>query len=401
MSKSVLVRNLSSADAEWLVESLPPGMTQEAYVNRIITEARQSYVASISATETLRAGNAEFKFIDLFAGIGGFYMGMTANGGQCVFTNEWNKFAVSTYRAWTGATHVNSEDIRLIDYAAVIPNHDVLLGGFPCQPFSIAGVSKKNALGRLHGFRDVEQGNLFFAICDIAKIKRPPVMILENVKNLRSHDKGKTWKVINESLDALGYEVRSQVLDARGWVPQHRERIFLVCFDRESFANEEIDAFRFPTAPTQELRLRDILEKKAPPKKYMLTDGLWTYLQGYAAKHQAKGNGFGFGLVTGKDVARTLSARYYKDGSEILVKQRGWPNPRRLTPAEAARLMGFNARFSAMLGLGDSFPQVVSDVQAYKQFGNSVSPLVVEALGFELVKVLRMRRRRLDADVAA
>jgi len=345
---------------------------------------------------------SQFTFIDLFAGIGGFHLGMRASGGRCVFTNEWNKFAVATYSAWMPGHPVNTDDIRdlvsdpsRID--AVIPDHDVLLAGFPCQPFSLAGVSKKNALGRNHGFLDVEQGNLFFAICDLAAVKRPSVMVLENVKNLMSHDRGNTWNVIQESLDGLGYDVRSSVIDASGWVPQHRERVFLVCFDREEFTTEEIEAFRFPAPPVDRPRLADVLEATPPDKKYMLSDALWEYLQRYAEKHRAKGNGFGFGLANPDGVSRTLSARYYKDGAEILIAQKRWRNPRRLTPREAARLMGFDGRFAELAGWPDGFPQVVSDVQAYKQFGNSVSPPVVAAVGQELVKVLRRRKRRLSS----
>ena len=339
----------------------------------------------------------EFTFIDLFAGIGGFYLGMTANGGRCVFTNEWNKYAARTYEAWHGH-EVNTQDLRTLDFESVVPDHDVLCAGFPCQPFSIAGVSKKNALGRAHGFRDVEQGNLFFAICDLADTKRPPVMILENVKNLRSHDKGNTWKVIAESLDALGYEVRMEVIDAQAWVPQHRERVFIVCFSRDEFTDEEIASFEFPRPPRKKHQLADVLEPQAPDMKYMLTDGLWTYLQGYAEKHQAKGNGFGFGLAKRDGVTRTISARYYKDGSEILIPEPGWRNPRRLTPAEAARLMGFTKRFAKLSGHKGEFPQVVSDMQAYKQFGNSVSPPVVTAVAKQVVKVLDTRAERLATE---
>jgi DNA (cytosine-5)-methyltransferase 1 len=345
---------------------------------------------------TKRAATPNFTFIDLFAGIGGFYVGMTAIGGECVFTNEWNPYAAKTYSAWTDH-EVNTEDMRTLEFEDVIPDHDVLCAGFPCQPFSIAGVSKKNALGRLHGFRDVEQGNLFFAIYDLAEAKRPPVMILENVKNLRGHDKGNTWRVIMRSLDELGYEVRSEIIDAQAWVPQHRERVFIVCFDRDAFTPDEIAAFHFPKPPKKEHRLEDVLEREAPDQKYMLTDNLWRYLQNYALKHQAKGNGFGFGLASRSGITRTISARYYKDGSEILVPQPEWRNPRRLTPAEAARLMGFNARYAKMLGHKDGFPQVVSDTQAYKQFGNSVCPLVVEAVGKQVVKVMALRNARLAA----
>ncbi len=336
----------------------------------------------------------KFKFIDLFAGIGGFHIGMRLNGGECVFANEWDKYSSQTYRAWTQCSHLNTDDLRELDYKEVIPKHDILCGGFPCQPFSLAGVSKKNSLGRKHGFQDVEQGNLFFAICEVVSAKRPSVLFLENVKNLRAHDKGKTWKIIQEAIDQLGYEMRSQVIDAIGWVPQHRERIFMVCFDRKKFTKAEIDCFEFPKSPDKPQSLGLILEEK-PNKHYMLTDNLWLYLQKYAAKHKAAGNGFGFGLVGPSDVSRTLSARYYKDGSEILIKQPYWKNPRRLTPSEAARLMGFDSRLARFMGFSDGFPQVCSDMQSYKQFGNAVSPLVVEAIGRQIVEVLEMRRIRI------
>lgn len=337
----------------------------------------------------------EFTFIDLFAGIGGFHFGLRAAGGRCIFASEWDKYAAKTYVSWTGADHVSTEDIRSLDYKRHIPKHDVLAAGFPCQPFSIAGVSKKNSLGREHGFRDLDQGNLFFAICDIARVKRPPVMILENVKNLKSHDKGRTWAVINDSLDALGYEVRSKIIDARFWVPQHRERIFIVCFDKRKFRKREIEAFTFPEPKADGPTLDSILNPD-PPEKYMISDRLWTYLQKYAEKHKLRGNGFGFQLVDGKDVSRTMSARYYKDGSEILIKQSGWRNPRRLTTAEAGLLMGFVPRFARLAGHKCGFTQVVSDTQAYKQFGNSVSPLVVEAIALEVANVLRMRASRIS-----
>ena len=338
---------------------------------------------------------ATFKFIDLFAGIGGIHIGMRLNGGECVFANEWDKYSAQTYRAWTDSNHLNTEDLRELDYEKVIPNHDILCGGFPCQPFSIAGVSKKNSLGRKHGFQDVEQGNLFFAICDVVAAKRPAILFLENVKNLKSHDKGKTWKVIQEAIDQLGYEMKAQVVDAGSWVPQHRERLFMVCFDRKKFTKAEIDSFEFPLGPKKPQYLGLILEDK-PDKKYMLTDNLWLYLQKYAAKHKAAGNGFGYGLVGPDDTSRTLSARYYKDGSEILIKQPYWRNPRRLTPSEAARLMGFDSRLAKFMGFSGEFPQVCSDMQSYKQFGNAVSPLVVEAIGKQIVHVLELRKSRLE-----
>jgi DNA (cytosine-5)-methyltransferase 1 len=285
------------------------------------------------------------------------------------------------------------DDIRTIDPADEIPDHDVLSAGFPCQPFSIAGVSKKNSLGRAHGFSDLQQGNLFFAICDIVAEKKPKVILLENVKNLLRHDNGKTWAVIIDSLTLLGYEVRYSVINASGWVPQNRRRVFIVAFRKTYFNKDLISDFKFPDVPDRQHKLNTILEKNAPDKKYMLTDNLWKYLQAYAARHKEKGNGFGFKLYGPDDTAGTLSARYYKDGAEILIKQEGWQNPRRLTPNEAARLMGFNAQMARTQGFCGQFPQVVSDMQAYKQFGNSVCPLVVAELGKEISRVLDLQRR--------
>ena len=331
----------------------------------------------------------KFTFIDLFAGIGGFRLGLTSAGGQAVFTNEWDQYAATTYKAWYGEESISTEDIREIDPKSGIPNHDVLAAGFPCQPFSIAGVSKKNSLGRPHGFSDLQQGNLFFSICDIISVKKPKVVLLENVKNLLSHDDGKTWAVILESLDLLGYEVKHQVINAAGWVPQNRRRVFIVALSKKYFDTDLINSFSFPEQPESKLKLNSILEKTVPDKKYMLTDNLWKYLQNYAASHRAKGNGFGFKLYGPEDTTGTLSARYYKDGAEILIKQPGWKNPRRLTPKEAARLMGFNNQMAKTQGFSRGFPQIVSDMQSYKQFGNSVCPLVVADIAKEIAKVLR------------
>lgn len=332
---------------------------------------------------------AKFTFIDLFAGIGGFRLGLSSAGGEAIFTNEWDQHAATTYKAWYGDENISTEDIREIDPKKDIPSHDVLAAGFPCQPFSIAGVSKKNSLGRPHGFSDLQQGNLFFAICDIISAKKPKVVLLENVKNLMSHDKGKTWSVILESLDLLGYEVKHQVFNAAGWVPQNRRRVFIVALNRKYFSKEIIENFAFPEQPEAKHKLSSILEKTAPDKKYMLTDNLWKYLQNYAAAHKAKGNGFGFKLYGPEDTTGTLSARYYKDGAEILIKQPDWKNPRRLTPKEAARLMGFNNQMAKSQGFQRGFPQVVSDMQSYKQFGNSVCPLVVAEIATEIQKVLK------------
>jgi len=313
-----------------------------------------------------------FTFIDLFAGIGGLRIGVENAGGRCIFSSEWDKYSQKTYTTWFGDTPHG--DIRQID-PQVIPNHDLLVAGFPCQPFSIAGVSKKNSLGREHGFKDITQGTLFFQVANIIDKKRPPVVMLENVKNLLSHDKGKTWLVIKSTLEELGYTVFHKVIDAIYYVPQHRERVFIIAFDKKLFG--EFPSFSFPEMPRKESqKLQSILEE-APDTKYTLSDNLWNYLQNYAERHRLKGNGFGFGLVTPNDTTRTLSARYYKDGSEILIKQIDNKNPRKLTPREAARLMGFP----------DHLPIVVSDTQAYKQFGNAVVPPVAEAVAKQVVKV--------------
>ncbi|MBC3810015.1 DNA (cytosine-5-)-methyltransferase [Undibacterium aquatile] len=332
------------------------------------------------------AKNAAFTFIDLFAGIGGIRQAFDSVGGHCVFTSEWDTYAQKTYAHNYPNNHQINGDITQIA-AENIPDHDVLLGGFPCQPFSIAGVSKKNALGRAHGFNDETQGTLFFDICRIIDEKKPRAFLLENVKNLTSHDKGRTFDVIKRSLEELGYTMSYRVIDGAHFVPQHRERILIVGFRND--LNIQFDLHGLDLPPKGERKLGDILHKtdgtepflpwddsayfdhknKKPLDKYTLTDNLWTYLQNYAAKHKEKGNGFGFGLVTKDSVTRTLSARYYKDGSEILVSQGKNKNPRRLTPRECARLMGFP----------DTFKIPVSDTRAYKQFGNSV---VVDVMSY-------------------
>jgi DNA (cytosine-5)-methyltransferase 1 len=312
-----------------------------------------------------------FKFIDLFAGIGGNRIAYQNLGGRCVFSSEWDKFAKKTYEANFG--EVPFGDISKIDESE-IPNHDILLAGFPCQPFSIAGVSKKNSLGMEHGFLDKTQGTLFFDIARIIQANRPKAFMLENVKNLLTHDRGKTFKVIAETLRELNYTIHYKILDGKKLVPQHRERIFIVGFD--NFYHERPEEFEFPALPDEGPVIRDILEDD-PPYKYTLSDKLWNYLQSYSEKHKSKGNGFGFGLTNPDDIARTLSARYFKDGSEVLIPQKNM-NPRKLTPRECARLMGFP----------DSFIIPVSDNQAYKQFGNSVIAPLVELVGTNVVSAL-------------
>lgn len=333
-----------------------------------------------------------FTFIELFAGIGGFRLGLTRAGGRHLYSNDWDKFAHKTYVSWFGDEGVNFGDIREIDNYSILPDHDVLSAGFPCQPFSIAGVSKKNSLGRPHGFSDLEQGNLFFTVCDVIAAKRPRVILLENVRNLLSHDSGKTWRIIVESLELLGYTVESKVLNAAKWIPQNRRRVFIVGFLKSAFHPEVVSQFQFPDDSGTPRRLREILHRTPPDPKYMLTDNLWAYLQRYAELHRSRGNGFGCRVFGPGDTAATLSARYYKDGAEILIEQPGWRNPRRLTPAEAARLMGFNGKLAQACGFSKGFPQVVSDVQAYRQFGNSVCPLVVEEVGNSIIKVLQLQK---------
>jgi DNA (cytosine-5)-methyltransferase 1 len=320
---------------------------------------------------------SRFRFIDLFAGVGGIRMGFEAHGGECVFTSEWNDFSKKTYLQNFGDHHPFIGDIVPFP-AEEVPDHDVLLGGFPCQPFSIAGVSKKNSLGRPHGFECTTQGTLFFDVARIIATKRPKAFLLENVKNLLSHDKGNTFRVILETLEKeLGYKVYYKVIDGQHFTPQHRERILIVGFREETdFTWDDL------LLPVESPRLGSILhktdgsepylpwdedryfnhEKSAVQSKYTLTPNLWAYLQSYADKHKAAGNGFGFGMAYPDSVTRTLSARYHKDGSEILVYQGQSKRPRRLTPRECARLMGFP----------DTFEIPVSDTQAYRQFGNSV-----------------------------
>ena len=392
MPSDLLIRKLDAEDRAWIDETRPPGMSQAEYLRSIIHAFRtnsQDPQASLFDTgvEPERVYTSlPFTFVDLFAGIGGFRSALTSLGGSCVYTNEWDKFAAATYEAWYG-DKVDSRDIRTIDFAGELPDHDILAAGFPCQPFSLAGVSKKNSLGRAHGFDDEIQGNLFFSLLDAIDAKRPPVLFLENVKNLKSHDKGKTWKVIHASLVDRGYHIFEQIVDAAGWVPQHRERIFIVGFDENVFGPRESIDFTFPDPPLDRPAFGSILEQKPDPK-YMLSDRLWEYLQEYAAKHKARGNGFGYGIADPKGVSRTMSARYHKDGSEILIRKRGWRNPRRLTPSEAALLLGFDERYSSLYGHGDAFPQVVSDTQAYRQFGNAVVPKVVEAIGSGIINVM-------------
>ena len=393
MSVNYHIRGVDESVDKQLDEICPASLSKNQFYKEIFAEyVNRTYPLPLfdsGRKPELIVHGLPFKFIDLFAGIGGFRCALSALGGECVFTSEWDKYAVKTYQAWYGVDDVYDGDIRDLDLN-LIPEHDVLCAGFPCQPFSLAGVSKKNSLGRKHGFEDEHQGNLFFSILKIIDDQRlrPPVLFLENVPNLKSHDKGRTWSIIKEELEARDYEVYSQIIDASRWVPQKRRRIFIVCFDRGIFGRDDQIGFKWPepnavTGPV----LGDILETE-PDTKYMLSDKLWRYLQDYAQKHRDKGNGFGYGLNGKNDIARTMSARYHKDGSEILIDQEGWQNPRRLTPTEAQKLMGYDG-YAANYGFDGVFPSdVVSDTQAYRQFGNSVVPQAVEFVGREIVKAM-------------
>lgn len=304
---------------------------------------------------------AEFKFIDLFAGIGGIRRPYQKLGGTCVFSSEIDKFAIKTYEANWG--EIPSGDITKID-AKDIPNFDILLAGFPCQAFSIAGKRK--------GFNDT-RGTMFFEVERILEYHKPKCFMLENVKGLLSHDKGNTFSTMKDILEnKLNYKIYYQVLNAKDFgVPQNRERIIIV-----GFKNHDI-SFEFPEPTGILTRLGDILEDEVD-SKYTLSDKLWASHQRRKEEHKAKGNGFGYCLFNeNSPYTSTISARYYKDGSEILVEQKD-KNPRKLTPREAARLQGFD----------DDFKLVVSDLQCYKQFGNSVPTKMIEEVAKNVIKAL-------------
>jgi len=322
----------------------------------------------------------DFRFIDLFAGIGGIRIALEKHGGECVFSSEWDKYCQKTYHENFGEWPEG--DITKIK-ASSIPDHDLLAAGFPCQPFSIAGISKKKSMNRPVGFDDPTQGTLFFEIKRIAKKKRPKAILLENVKNLKTHDKGKTFSIIKKSLESLGYNISAEVIDAKNMVPQHRERIYIVGLHKKFFGKEK---FQFPEIPNKKPKLSKILEKN-PDKKYTLTKGVWNALKRHAAKHKEKGNGFGYGIANPDGVSRTLSARYYKDGAEILLSQGRGRRPRRLTPLECSRLMGFPKSFKVPTIHFNS----VSDNQAYKQFGNSVAVPIVGLVANKVADTLRKK----------
>lgn len=325
----------------------------------------------------------KFTFIDLFAGIGGFRIAMQRQGGKCVFSSEWNAYAQKTYFANFGEMPFG--DITKDVTKSYIPEHfDILCAGFPCQPFSIAGVSKKKSLGRETGFKDKTQGTLFFDVADIISRHRPKAFYLENVKNLTSHDKGNTFRVIRETLEELDYSLHYKVMDGQTYVPQHRERIMIVGFDKKRYRGGE--NFEFPEQHEATRCVKEILDPNID-SKYTLSDKLWAYLQAYAEKHRAKGNGFGYGLVDLNGITRTLSARYYKDGSEILIPQGKDKNPRRLSPRECARLMGYPDSYKL---------DQVSDVQAYRQCGNSVVVPLITAVAEQIVKTISDYERNIE-----
>lgn len=374
MAKQVHIRVDETTYEELNEYSALSGQSMQDYLSVAIRQFLVKKREDVLRKET------DYTFIDLFAGIGGMRIAYERVGGHCVYSNEWNKYSQKTYFANFGE-HPDG-DITKVN-AADIPNHDILVAGFPCQPFSIAGVSKKQSLGRATGFEDKTQGTLFFDVCRILKEKRPKAFMLENVKNLCSHDKGRTFKVIQESLEELNYKIFFQILDGKSYVPQHRERIVIVGFDQERYGKDVTFEFNLPLSEKAPV-IRDILESDVSDK-YTLSDKLWVYLQNYAAKHKAAGNGFGYGIAPLDGVSRTISARYYKDGSEILIAQNG-KNPRKLTPRECARLQGFP----------DSFKIPVSDTQAYKQFGNSV----VVPLMSEVAKLVINNLRKMDREIA-
>lgn len=353
------------------------GYFDDEVTSKVAEEALQVLIKFDDNVMFPTPANPKFTFIDLFAGIGGFRIAMQKLQGECVFSSEWDKMAQRTYYANFG--EIPFGDITKPETKQWIPDKfDIICGGFPCQPFSIAGVSKKNSLGRKHGFEDEKQGNLFFHVAEIIEKHRPRAFFLENVKNLVSHDKGNTFKVIKETLLDLNYSFHFKVLNGKHFVPQNRERTFMVGFDKKIFNGKE--KFEFPELPQADKKIKDILEKKVDPK-YTLTDHLWKYLQDYSKKHKEKGNGFGFGLVDLNGISRTMSARYYKDGSEILIPQKD-KNPRRLSIRESARLQGYPEHFIV---------DAVSMNQGYKQFGNSVVMPLIHVIGEKIVEVLETK----------
>lgn len=324
------------------------------------------------------------RFIDLYAGIGGIRFGFQEAGARCVFSSEWNKYAKLTYKAFHNEEPF--DDITYADFETDIPNHDILTAGFPCQPFSLAGVSKKTSLGRKHGFQDPTQGTEFFKIKKILETKKPSAFLLENVKNLRSHDGGNTFSIIKSQLHDAGYHFKDFIIDSSYWIPQHRERIFIIGFRKKLRKRGFLDKLSITYPENRMYELNDILLTEDHIRsnfnhKYTLSEGTWKALQNHKAKHLKKGNGFGYGLISkpyGGKTTRTLSARYYKDGAEILLTQDDCEIPRRLTPLEACRLQGYPEECEKFFNGIEKPP--CSDGQLYKQFGNSVTVPVIKML---------------------
>lgn len=374
MKKQIHIKLPDKMHQQLINKATQKEKTIQEYVIEALNDKLKEQISVYDWLKKNKAKKGDFTFIDLFAGIGGMRLGFEENGGECVFSSEWDKFSQQTYYENFG--NLPNGDITKIDEKE-IPDHDILVAGFPCQPFSIAGVSKKNSLGREHGFFDKTQGTLFFDIVRILKHKRPKAFLLENVKNLTTHDKKRTFEVIKETLESLDYKISFQVIDGKHYVPQHRERIYIVGMDQLVYGKEA--NFQFPELPPANHVMKDILEDMVDTK-YTLTDRQWDYLKRYKEKHQAKGNGFGYGLAPLDGISRTLSARYYKDGSEILIPQKN-KNPRKLSPRECARLQGFP----------DTFKILVSNTQAYKQFGNSVVVPLIKDIAKQMIIAMEFK----------
>lgn len=340
-----------------------------------------------------------FTVTEFCSGIGGFRLGLEAIGGKIVLSSEIDKYAIQTYKHWFNE---NSEG-NLFDYKpSDIPDHDLLTAGFPCQPFSVAGIvsnkhwdkTKPESLKKKSGFQYTDQkeggnqGQVFNGLLKIIKSKRPKAIILENVRGLLSHDKGNTWSVIQDRLNRAEYDLHFKVIDAVHWVPQHRKRVFIVGFDKQQFDTKNIDFFTFPQEPYGELKIRNILQRKVK-EKYTLKDGTWNSLQTIRERNRnmpiGQKKGFGYSIVDRESPSRTLTKRYFKDGAEILIEQKN-KNPRRLTPLEGLRLMGFDVIESQFQNKEQIF--TVSDSQAFRQLGNAVVPHVVEAVGREVLRTI-------------
>ena len=329
--------------------------------------------------------NPKFTFIDLFAGIGGFRIAFQNQGGKCVFSSEWDKYAQKTYEANFG--EVPFGDINgITNIKEQIPNHDILCAGFPCQPFSLAGVSKKNSLGRKHGFEDKTQGTLFFNIAKIIDVKRPKAFFLENVKNLLRHNKGETFNVIRKTLEEdLGYVINYKIVDGKHWVPQHRERLFIIGYNPDKIKGITRKKIIIPETPDsvsyKYKELQDIIGKNVTG--FTLGIGTWNTLIRHKANHKAKGNGFGYGIhnmpIKKGEITRTISARYHKDGAEILIDQKD-DRPRRLTVEEAMQLQGYDPNVFTFSS--------VSKTQAYRQIGNSVVVPAIQKCAGEIIKTI-------------